>query len=97
MAVISSADDPADVAYGSRPRGYVYVIPPWNTLKVSSSSHLELSVKSGTVQPGTEVRIKWRGGEYATVYHTLDGWSPTFASTRNTGPITINGENREVT
>jgi hypothetical protein len=44
------------------------------------------SVKEGKVASGTVVRIK------STIYYTTDGWSPTKASMRYTGPITINAE-----
>jgi hypothetical protein len=71
--------------------GLVVSIPTWDKWRVASSSHLDLSIKPGIVKSGTEVRIKWRSGDYAAVYYTVDGWSPTLASTRYTEPITING------
>jgi hypothetical protein len=49
------------------------------------------SVKQGNVASGAVVRIK-SATHYATVYYTTDGWSPTKASMRYTGPITINAE-----
>ncbi len=49
------------------------------------------SVKEGKVAAGTQVRIK-SATHYATIYYTTDGWSPTKASMRYTGPIIINAE-----
>jgi hypothetical protein len=49
------------------------------------------SVRAGKVAFGTVVRIK-SATHYATIYYTTDGWSPTKATMRYTGPITINAE-----
>jgi hypothetical protein len=48
------------------------------------------SVKAGVVAPGTTtVRIKC-STRYAAIYFTTNGWTPTPASRRYKGPITIN-------
>ncbi|WP_263354666.1 chitobiase/beta-hexosaminidase C-terminal domain-containing protein [Acidicapsa acidisoli] len=49
------------------------------------------SVKSGQVDSGTRVRIKWRTTDnFSTVYYSTDGWTPTTASVLYKGPIRIN-------
>lgn len=49
----------------------------------------EFSVRAGGVSPGTTVRIKCPT-HYATIYYTTNGWTPTTASRRYQGPVTIN-------
>lgn len=48
----------------------------------------KFSVNPGVVDSGTTVRLK-TSTHYAVIYYTTDGWSPTPASRRYTGPITI--------
>jgi hypothetical protein len=47
------------------------------------------SIKAGTVAAGTAVRIKC-ATDYAVIYYTTNGWSPTPASRRYDAPIPIN-------
>jgi hypothetical protein len=46
------------------------------------------STDSGRVAAGTRVRIA-SPTHYATIYYTTDGWTPTLASARYVGPITV--------
>ncbi|MFY9855196.1 MAG: chitobiase/beta-hexosaminidase C-terminal domain-containing protein [Terracidiphilus sp.] len=48
------------------------------------------SVKAGVVAPETTVRIKCPT-RYAVIYFTTNGWTPTSASRRYRGPISITG------
>jgi hypothetical protein len=51
------------------------------------------SVDSGNLVPGTQVTIT-SASPGAVIFYTADGWTPTEASTRYTGPITINADTR---
>lgn len=48
----------------------------------------QFSHTSGRTDPGTQVRIS-SPTHYATIYYTTNGWTPTPASLRYTGPITV--------
>jgi hypothetical protein len=49
----------------------------------------QFSKKSGLVKAGTAVRIKWRASDFAWVYYSTDGSTPTTASAIYKGPIII--------
>lgn len=51
------------------------------------------SVEAGELAPGTQVTIT-SPTQDATIFYTTDGWTPTAASTRYTGPITITADTR---
>ena len=58
---------------------------------IGFASQPTFSVKKGKVTAGTQVRIK-SATHYAAIYYTTDGWAPSKASTRYTGPIAINAD-----
>ena len=51
------------------------------------------SLNSSDVAAGTEISISSTDPD-AAIYYTTDGWTPTNASTRYSGPITINATTR---
>lgn len=52
-----------------------------------------LSLNSSDVPPGTEITISSTDPN-AVIYYTTDGWTPTSASPRYTGPVTVNATTR---
>ncbi|UWZ84931.1 chitobiase/beta-hexosaminidase C-terminal domain-containing protein [Occallatibacter riparius] len=59
-----------------------------NTFSVPMTRQPRFSVDSGHVSGGTLLRITCPT-HYAVIYYTTDGWTPTTASARYTGPIVI--------
>ena len=59
-----------------------------NTFSVPMTRQPRFTVESGRVASGTQVRITCPT-HYAVIYYTTDGWTPTTASARYTGPITV--------
>src|SRR5437667_1345575 len=53
-----------------------------------SAATPKFSVKPGTYSSAVTVKIR-DASRGAVIYYTTDGWTPTAASTRYTGPITI--------
>ena len=51
------------------------------------------SLKAGTYSKTLEVKIR-DSSRGAVIYYTTDGWTPTTASTRYTGPVTIDSTTR---
>jgi len=51
------------------------------------------SLDSSDVAPGTEIEIGSPDPD-AVIYYTTDGWTPTDASTRYSGPVTVNANTR---
>ena len=58
---------------------------------IGSAIQPTYSVKPGKVNQGTVVHIK-SATHYATIYYTTDGWTPTKASIRYVGPVTLDAD-----
>lgn len=56
---------------------------------IGASNQPTFSVKPGKVAAGTVVILK-SATHYAIIFYSTDGWAPSTASIRYTGPITIN-------
>ncbi len=72
---------------------YIDAYPPQPFPDCGCARQPYFPVNSGDVVPGTRVTIA-SPTQGAVIYYTLDGWTPTRASLRYTGPITINADTR---
>ena len=50
---------------------------------------LRLPVAPGMVKEGRRVAIKWQSSEFAQIFYTTDGWTPTTESARYRSPLKI--------
>lgn len=86
-------DDEREAAFAQQRADFQAVVdkntaPPPDSVPTAATPRL--TVKGGTVRPGTKVAISC-ATPGSVIYYTTTGWSPTMASRRYAGPIAING------
>jgi hypothetical protein len=72
---------------------YDYDSAPLSFADCGCATRPIFSIEPGYVAPGTQLTITSFSPD-AVIYYTTDGWTPTEASIRYTGPISINADTR---